>query len=393
MPMLVSLFGAALFAPATAQSAGPAPAPSEKIATTQPRVERLNKLLAKVCREHDTPGIAAAVITSSGLRASGVHGKRAVGSPERITLADRFHLGSCTKSMTATLCAMLVEQGKLSWDQTPAKTWPALASKLHADFRDVTLKQLVCHRAGLPDDHSPDLRVWAKVLALTGDMREQRKSFVELYLSRPPAAKPGSAFAYSNTGFVVAGAMAEAATGESYEAMLQRMLFDPVGMASAGFGPPEGSQPRGHDAVLGMYVPVKPGPTADNPAVIAPAGTVHASIEDWARYAQLHLNAARGHHRLLSEKTYKCLYEDPFDQGYAYGWATLEQDWGGGQILAHDGSNGRWYAVVMIAPKRDLAFLVATNAADDTAQSAVREALTVLQKRFIPDDPTPDAEK
>lgn len=368
-----------------AQTRAPAAVPATQSAASQPSLERLDKLLAKVRREHRVPGIVAAVVTSDGLKASGADGKHSAGSSHRVTTIDRFHLGSCTKSMTATLCAMLVEQGKLSWNQTPAETWPALAEEFHPRFRDITLKQLLCHRSGLPDDHAPDLRIWPKVMALSGDLVEQRKSFVELYLSRPPASEPGSAYAYSNTAFVVAGAMAEAATGESYESLMGRMLFEPLGMASAGFGPPEGDQPTGHDAMLGLYVPVKPGRTADNPAVIAPAGTVHCSIEDWAKYAQLHLSASRGDCRLLTASSFKELHSDPYQHDYAFGWAMTSEDWAGGPMFMHDGSNGRWYALVLIAPKRDIAFLVATNAADDTAQSAVRETIAALRKRFIRD--------
>jgi len=370
-----------------AQTRAPAALPVAQSAASQSSLERLDRLLAKVRREHRVPGIVAAVVTSGGLRACGADGKRSAGSSPRVTTTDRFHLGSCTKSMTATLCALLVEQGKLTWDQTPAKAWPALASKFHPKFRDIRLKQLLCHRSGLPDDHAPDLRIWPKVMALSGDLRDQRKSFVELYLSRPPASEPGSAYAYSNTAFVVAGAMAEAATGESYERLLGSRLFEPLGMASAGFGPPEGDQPLGHDAVMGMYNPVKPGRIADNPAVIAPAGTVHSSIEDWAKYVQLHLSASRGDCRLLTASSFKELHSDPYQHDYAFGWAMTSEVWGGGSMLMHDGSNGRWYALVLIAPKRDIAFLVATNAADDTAQSAVRETIRALRKRYLREEP------
>jgi len=360
-------------------------------ATTRPSVERLNRLLATVRKEHRTPGLVAAVVTSDGLKASGADGKRAIGSREKVTPTDQFHLGSCTKSMTATLCAMLVERGKLTWDDTPAKTWPNLAPKLHAALRDITLKQLLCHRSGLPNDNAPDIKIWPKIMALTGDLRDQRKSFVEINLARPAAQEPGKGYAYSNAGFAIAGAMAEAATGESYESLMRSMLFQPLGMTSAGFGAPEAGQPLGHDPILGMYTPVKPGPRADNPQVIAPAGTVHCSVEDWARYAHLHLSAARGTSIMLTADSFEVLHSDPYKQDYGFGWAVMNEDWGGGPVLAHDGSNGRWYAVIVIAPKRDIAILVATNAADGTAQSACREAITAIRKRFLdmnPGEPT-----
>ena len=369
------------------QTRAPAAVQVPQSAASQPSLERFDKLLAKVRREHRVPGIVAAVVTSGGLRACGADGKRSAGSSPRVTTTDRFHLGSCTKSMTATLCAMLVEQGKLTWDQTPANTWPNLAPKFHASLRDITLKQLLCHRSGLPNDNAPDIKIWPKVMALTGDLRDQRRSFVEINLARPSAHEPGRIYAYSNAGFVIAGAMAEAATGESYESLMRSMLFRPLGMTSVGFGPPESGQPLGHDAILGLYTPVKPGPGADNPPVIAPAGTVHCSTEDWAKYAQLHLAAARGTAKMLTADSFEVLHSDPYKQDYGFGWAVVHEEWGGGPVFAHDGSNGRWYAVIVIAPKRDIAILVATNAADGTAQSACRETIHALRKRYADESP------
>jgi CubicO group peptidase (beta-lactamase class C family) len=357
-------------------------------AASRPAVEDLSGLLAEMRKEHRVPGMVAAVFRSDGIIAIGATGRRRARSTTPVSIDDRFHLGSCTKSMTATLCAMLVEEGKLKWTTTVAEAFPKLKEKIHPGFQGVTLEQLLCHRSGLADDRSPDLRTWSKIILLNGDLREQRQSLVEIALGRAPAKPAGTAFAYSNYGFAIAGAMAEAATGEQYETLIRRKLFEPLGMTTAGFGAPagdvEGDQPQGHNSMFGMYTSVAPGPMADNPAVITPAGRVHCSIGDWAKYAMLHLNAERGKPRLLKAETFKKLHDDAFDQDYAYGWAILDADWAKGKVLAHDGSNGLWYAVIVIAPAADIAFLVATNAGDETAEKACREARRMMRERFIP---------
>ncbi|QDV91900.1 D-alanyl-D-alanine carboxypeptidase precursor [Phycisphaerae bacterium RAS2] len=356
--------------------------------TTRPAADDVTAILKDVIKKDRVPGMAAAVVRSKGPIVVGVAGKREARGKQKIAADDRFHLGSCTKSMTATLCAMLVEQGKLKWETTVAEAFGEQAEKLNSVYRTVTLKQLLCHRAGLAEDRRPDLATWPKVLLLSGDMLKQRRSLVEIVLSREPAHEPDTKFAYSNYGFAIAGAMCEAVTGEAYEALMKQMMFEPLGMTTAGFGAPgspdEVDQPRGHDSLFMMYSAVPPGPGSDNPAVIGPAGTAHCSVGDWAKYARLHLRGARKPEsaELLKPATFELLHADPYKQEYAFGWVIRDEEWAGGKMLAHDGSNGRWYAVVVIAPQRDLAILVATNAADDTAQSAIRGAIRKLREAF-----------
>jgi len=124
-----------------------------------------------------------------------------------------------------------------------------------------------------------------------------------------PEAEPGTRFIYSNAGFSIAGAMAEKVTGTAWEELMKQRLFEPLGMTSAGFGPPgaRGSidQPRGHRE---NGSPVEPGRDADNPVAIGPAGTVHCAIDDWAKYVALHLQGARGKARIVKAETFKKLH-------------------------------------------------------------------------------------
>src|SRR5207237_3035829 len=99
-------------------------------------------LLAPIIQKHDVPGMAAAVVRNGEIVAVGVAGVRTRGKPDKIATADRFHIGSDTKAMTAMLCGILVDDGKLKWGQTLQETFPAeLKKSMDRQYQAVTLEQ------------------------------------------------------------------------------------------------------------------------------------------------------------------------------------------------------------------------------------------------------------
>ena len=151
-------------------------------------------------------------------------------------------------------------------------------------------------------------------------------------------------------------------------------------MTSAGFGgtgtPGQIDQPWGHlDG--GRPVAVN-GPAADNPPVLGPAGRVHCTIQDWAKFVADQLRGARGRPALLKASTYQALHTPPFGGDYGLGWIVVKQDWGGGLVLNHAGDNTMNYANVWIAPQRDFAVLVCINQSGDAAAKASNEAAAAL---------------
>lgn len=348
----------------------------------------LNSLLRKIRKKHKVVSLVGIATSGDDILGSGAAGYRKARSKARVTIDDAYHIGSCTKSMTATLCGILVDQGKLRWSTTIGEVFPDLQEGFNEKFRGVTLEQLLCHRSGLPEDRRPDLTIFPKLLMLEGEMSAQRTEMVKIVLGQIPAADPGSVYAYSNHGFAIAGAMCEKVMGEPYETLMKRLLFEPLGMKSAGFGAPGSpgkiDQPWGHTTLLGITTSIAPRESgSDNPAVLAPCGTAHVSLPDWARYAQLHLNAANGKASLLKPETFKKLHSDPYDQDYGFGWAIVKRDWADGKVLAHDGSNGRWYASIIIAPEKNFAVMTATNLANEEAIQACHEAGAAIRDRFI----------
>jgi CubicO group peptidase (beta-lactamase class C family) len=303
-----------------------------------------------------------------------------------VTGGDRWHIGSCTKAMTATLIAALVEDGTLSWDTTIGDAFPGLAKKIRREWADVTVEQLLAHRSGLPDDRKPDAKILPELRKLEGPMRKQRLELVRLVLQQKPAARPGTATAYANHGYAVAGAVAETVCGKTWEDLMRERLFAPLGMTTAGFGAPgDGnavSQPRGHRG----RTPVEPGPWADNPAVMGPAGTVHCSLEDWGRFVAMQLAGARGESAFLGEDSFHKLQTPSGEEGHALGWMVAERPWAGGPALGHAGSNTMWYSVVWMAPAKDFAVLAVSNQGGDGAVKACDEAAWALIRHTLRED-------
>jgi CubicO group peptidase (beta-lactamase class C family) len=334
--------------------------------------ERVARVIAPARDGHHLPGMVGALVRGDRLAAVGAVGVRKVGSDEPFRVTDRVHLGSCTKAMTATLVGMLVDEGKLSWGSTLAEVFPDAAPGLHPDFRTATLGHLLTHRAGLPHDGP----WWG--LGRGRSTTEQRRALLTRMCKEAPLSRPGTEYAYSNVGYALAGLIAEQVTGQPWEALMRGRLFEPLGMASAGFGPPgtpgKVDEPWGHREAGGEVRAVR----EDNAPSLGPAGTVHASVPDWAKFVALHLRGAQGKARLLKPSTFRTLHTPPPGREYAGGWFVVERSWAGGRALNHNGSNTLWFASVWAAPARDLAVLVATNQGGDAAESACEEAVRAL---------------
>lgn len=351
----------------------------------------LDEWLEPIRKANRLPALAAAVVKAGETVAVGAVGVRRHDSSEPVTVDDRWHIGSCTKSMTAALAAMLVEEGRLRWDTTLDELFPDLAGQMQPPWRAVTLEQLLGHRGGAPhdlDEHGLWGRLWQRV---DRPPREQRDYLTRELLTRhKPTAPPGTRTIYSNAGYSLAGHAIETLLACPWEDLLRERLFQPLGMASAGFGTPatvgKVDQPWGHKVDEdGQWQAVAPGLHADNPAAIGPAGTVHCSVGDLARYAAWQLAGARGEGRLLHPETFERLHTPVgTDSEYALGWVATRRSWAEGTVLTHAGSNTMFFAVMWIAPQKDFAVVVCTNAGGEVAEKAVDGAAETLIGEFLP---------
>ena len=194
----------------------------------------------------ESPGLIAAVIDEHGVRAIGAAGLRRQGSRSPITVNDLVHIGSNTKAMTATMLATLVADGTFpkGWETTIGDVFPKLAKRIHSKYRSVTLSQMLRMEGGIP----ANAKNWG-AYGKQSDVRKRRYAIVRDNLKKAPAGPKGK-FLYSNLSYVAAALLAEGRTKKSWEELMQERLFVPLGMTSAGFGPPgtprKVDQPWGH---------------------------------------------------------------------------------------------------------------------------------------------------
>lgn len=337
--------------------------------------------LATLRSKHDLPALAVVVVKDGKICDRAAVGVRKSDDPALVTTNDVFHIGSCTKSMTATLAALLIEEGKLRWDTTIAEVFPELRGQMDSQYETVTVEQLLTHRGGVPG--SPPSAAWKRAWEQKGTATQQRIEFIQAVLSQPPSAAPGTQMIYSNQGYAIIGAMMEKLTVKSWEVLMTERLFEPLQMKSAGFGPPGAKdkveQPWGHARKLLVTLPLQ----QDNPPAIGPGGTVHCSLDDLARFVMFHLRAGNDG-GLLKPETFRKLHTPPDGGDYACGWVVLKRGWAGGNALMHNGSNTMWYLVMWLAPEKNFAVIAATNIAGPDAEKGCDAVASAMIGKWLP---------
>ncbi|HYP16794.1 MAG TPA: serine hydrolase domain-containing protein [Opitutus sp.] len=342
--------------------------------------------LEPIRQRHGLPALGAVVLRGDRIVAEGVTGIRRLGSstPTPATIADRFEIASCAKAFTTTVVGQLVEEGKTTWDTTLYELFRAHVTDIDPAWKAATLRQALAHSAGLKDRPFA-FRSATRQPGATAS--QQRLAYLRKILARPPAYHPGSQVVYGSSGSLLAAAVIEQLTGETWEHALAQRLFRPLGMSSAGFGPPGSpglaDQPWGHGRRRWLHAIPLPGrsnlafdpasPGADFPRAAAPAGLVHVSLHDWAHFASLHLRAHQAnpkrHVAFLQSATFEALHTAPAETlDFALGWQVGTRSWARGsraadtgRVLFHLGDNGRWNTAAWLAPERDAAILIVTN--------------------------------
>lgn len=344
---------------------------------------------------HDLPAMTVLIGRNGAVIGEAVSGVRARGAPIRARLSDRWHIGSCTKAMTATLLARYAERGLAGLDTPLSDLLPDIAATMHNDSRRITLAHLLTMTAGLPENpsHAEDeAQVVADIMAITREAptpQAQRRLVTRRMLARAPLTPPGAAFSYSNSGYIIAGAVAEQIGGAPFEQLLGREVLAPLGITEFGFGAPGSNasldHPRGHEE-SSADKPVAPESVdADNPPFMAPAGGLNIRMRDWARFASEHLRGERGKGLLLKGESYARLHNPALEGGiYAFGWGVLVRE-GRRLLLTHNGGNGLWFADIRIFPQTGYIFLMATNdGRESTAKKAFAAVRAMLTAKYQP---------
>jgi CubicO group peptidase (beta-lactamase class C family) len=349
----------------------------------------LDSMLKPYLTQYDLPSIAAAVVKDGKIISAGAIGTRRAGVKISVTINDRFHLGSDTKAMTALLAAMLVEEGKLRWNTTPAEVFPELADKMDSGFRRITLEQLLSHTSGVPSDNEDIVKVFMEAMTKDGNLDDLRYWMVQQWSKRPLVFESGIKFAYSNMGYIIVGAIIERTAGKTWDELITERIFIPLKLRTAGLGEQSSlgriDAPLGHAIVDGKVKAMLAGPNGDIPPIVGPAGIAHMSILDFAYWAGWNAGEGKRKPNLVKPETMRKLHTPvismperksaapgtPAGGRYALGWGELTVDWAPYPLLYHGGSNEMNLAHIWIDTKRDFAMVTVTNISGLKANEAL----------------------
>lgn len=325
-----------------------------------PQVEALR---AKI----DVPALAVILFDEEHTLARGLVGNRSTQNDTPITWDDRFHIGSLSKAMTATVAASLVEDGTIKWNATLGDLCEE-ASKIPENYRPTRLRQFLAHRSGLPDDRQGRYGLYA-ALWMRGDTPFNTRHFaVPTSFAQEGMADPEEKMIYANTGYMMAGHMLEEAAGKPFEDLIRERLFEPLTMTHAGFGEPveqyDDAEPRGHVRSGDTLNPAARGPFGALPLAMNPAGGVHCSPPELASFVQAHLAGLRSKDGLITADSFKLLHADPEKDGYALGWG-IDSSNPNAIVSQHAGSNMRWFAIMAVDPANNRGLIAVMNATPD----------------------------
>jgi D-alanyl-D-alanine carboxypeptidase len=335
------------------------------VAQLSPKQTALDQLVKDFLAKTGVPAVSVALLNTSEeiVSASGV---RVLGQPTKVLATDAFHLGSNVKAMLAMIIMRSVELGELRLETPIYDLVPQLRATGKAAYANVTLEQLLSHRAGIePLLVTQDIE--ETLPQFEGGATEQRKQTLTFLTARDPVAQPGASFVYSNGGYAVAAALLEIVTGKSYERLIDERLFSVLGIKGTIGWPGQASPaaPYGHLFDNSAFTPLAPDePIAQFRPALSPAGNVSMNVIDYAKFLRAHLSALRGESaKALTNASYQRLHRAIAGTqfGYALGWATDGKDTRQQPVDYHYGSTDIFGCYALVQPAKNRAVAVMVN--------------------------------
>jgi CubicO group peptidase (beta-lactamase class C family) len=337
---------------------------------------------------YQLPGLAVGVIEDGKVVYARTAGERIAGSGDKVDSKTLFKIASNSKAMTASVLARLVDAGKLHWDDPVVKHLPQFRMFDPWVTRNMRVADLLVHNSGLPEGGG-DLMLWPEPNLFT------RADIIAGLAHIKPAYGFRAGYAYDNLLYVVAGEVAAAVAGVSYEELVRREVFTPLGLQCR-VGPWESTasdniaQPHmrkdGRNVGFG-------GDAASVPAITsAAAGGIRCSLDDMLRWAGNWLTPDAQQQKWLSQEQRHAMWaprtpmplserrrlrDNTHYYAYAYGFRVADVD--GEWTVSHTGTLSGMYSVMMLLPDRRSGFVVLTNGEGSAARSVLTE---VLLKQF-----------
>jgi CubicO group peptidase (beta-lactamase class C family) len=336
-----------------------------------------------VMRASGVPGAAVAIVENGEVTLARGYGVRAIKAAQAVDAGTVFQIGSTTKAFTAAALAILVEEGKIRWDDRVIDHLPDFRMYDPWVTREITVRDLLVHRSGLGRGQGDLLFVPATQISRADMVRRIR--FMK------PATSFRSGFAYDNILYAVAGQVVEAVSGKTWEDFVEERILAPAGMTGAvtndvdRLARENRAYPHGRIGELRGVGPQRPldERKAALGANVGPAGAIAAGADDLARWLLVQLAGGEvpgSGARIFSAENGREMWQTvvpmpatplppplaelkPEFRGYALGW--IVQDYRGHRIVQHAGGTLGFRAVVVLIPGRNVGFAIASNSEDN----------------------------
>jgi CubicO group peptidase (beta-lactamase class C family) len=366
---LVCLVMLALLSPATVHASEPTPA-------------EIDALAARAMERFQTPGLAIGVVKNGELIYAKGHGVREIGRPEAVDANTIFQIASLTKAFTAAAIGILLDEGKLHWDDRVIDYLPDFRMYDAWVTREFTIRDLLTHRSGLGLG-AGDLLFWPRA-------RSTRAEIVTALRHLKPETSFRTAYAYDNLLYVVAGEVVGAVSGVAWEDFVEERIMQPLGMSECRALPDrvEGNANRAtpHIVVDGELETT----FFSGGGATAAAGAINCNVSGLAKWAAMLLagGALPEGGRLLSEDTHAELWKPVTlipvrDQdrehgrthfaAYALGWGL--KDFYGHLHVGHSGGLQGMTCHIAMLPELDVAVIALTNQWTRTSRAITSEIL------------------
>lgn len=328
-------------------------------------LQAFDAYVARAVRDWNVPGLAIALVHGDSLIFAEGYGVRQVGRAEPVTEHTRFAIGSTTKAMTTAALALLIDEGKLSWDDRVIEHIPELRLYDPYATRELTVRDLLTHRTGLPGTDF----YWG-VARYSMDEMIRRLEYVE------PVASFRSQWNYQNVVYALGGELVERISGTPWDVFVRERLFGPLGMNET--EPLDGDILQQSNVVMphraaGDSLFVVPQLSVDH---VASVGSVWSSVTDMSKWMRFMLDSARVNgRRLIEAETFNeivtpearaplAIYASlalvrPYTLGYALGWFV--HDFDGDIVWMHTGSINGLSAIVGLLPRHRFGVVVLVN--------------------------------
>jgi CubicO group peptidase (beta-lactamase class C family) len=309
------------------------------------------------------PGLAIAVVKNGQVVLAKGYGLRNVEKNLPVTPDTIFAIGSSTKAFTTMAMAMLVEEGKLAWDEPVTTYLPRFTLKDDVAGKRMTPRDLVTHRSGLPRH---DL-VWYNA-------KLSRQDLVDRLPYLEPNEDFREKFQYQNLMFLTAGHLTATVAGMSWEEVLRTRILDPIGMRNSNFAVTESQKSQDFASPYTL----KDKTAIDVPFrvidTMGPAGSINASVTDMAKWVELNLSGTVDGKRIVAARqlaelhrpqmviqTFPGLFEDPEIQQPSYGLGWFIESYRGRKRVHHGGNIDGFSAMVALMPNDGLGVVVLSN--------------------------------